>query len=131
MITVIVYETESKKVVSKLTVTNEEAIGDNIKDGQSFIVGEIEVSRIKYATVIDGKVEYSKTEDEQDLEEKTADFRAARNAKLAESDWTQVEDSPLSDSKKTEWQTYRQQLRDMPQQEGFDPLNPTYPDEPS
>ena len=58
-------------------------------------------------------------------------FREDRNAKLAKSDWTQVPDSPLSDSKKTEWQTYRQALRDMPSQEGFDPLNPTYPTEPS
>ena len=65
--------------------------------------------------------------DEQDL----IAFREVRNTKLAASDWTQVSDSPLSDSKKTEWQTYRQALRDMPSQEGFDPLNPTYPTEPS
>ena len=58
-------------------------------------------------------------------------FREFRNKLLAKSDWTQVPDSPLSDSKKTEWQTYRQALRDMPSQEGFDPLNPTYPTEPS
>ena len=58
-------------------------------------------------------------------------FRIGRNAQLAESDWTQVPDSPLSDSKKREWQTYRQALRDMPSQEGFDPLNPTYPTEPT
>ena len=38
MITAIVFETESKKVVSKLTVKNEEAIADNIKDGQSYII---------------------------------------------------------------------------------------------
>jgi len=59
------------------------------------------------------------------------DFRIQRNDLLSKSDWTQVPDSPLSDSKKTEWQTYRQALRDMPSQEGFDPLNPTYPTEPS
>ena len=58
-------------------------------------------------------------------------FRAERNRLLNNSDWTQVPDSPLSDSKKTEWQTYRQALRDMPSQEGFDPLNPTYPTEPT
>ena len=58
-------------------------------------------------------------------------FREERNKRLAETDWTQVSDSPLSESKKTEWQTYRQKLRDMPSQEGFDPLNPTYPTEPT
>ena len=37
-----------------------------------------------------------------------------RNALLAWSDWTQGNDSPLGSSKKTEWQTYRQALRDIP-----------------
>ena len=36
-----------------------------------------------------------------------------RNAKLTECDWTVGVDSPLSDSKKAEWQTYRQALRDF------------------
>ena len=40
-------------------------------------------------------------------------FKKVRNAKLAESDWTQAADSPLSDSKKNEWKTYRQSLRDI------------------
>ena len=38
-----------------------------------------------------------------------------RNALLAESDWTQFADSPLNESKKAEWATYRQALRDLPQ----------------
>jgi len=41
-------------------------------------------------------------------------IRAQRTFLLAESDWTQVADSPLSDSKKAEWATYRQALRDLP-----------------
>ena len=40
-------------------------------------------------------------------------FRAVRNKKLADSDWTQAPDSPLSDEKKKEWATYRQALRDL------------------
>ena len=39
-----------------------------------------------------------------------------RNALLAESDWTQFVDSPLTDKKKAEWATYRQALRDLPQE---------------
>ena len=58
-------------------------------------------------------------------------FRSERDRLLNKCDWTQVSDSPLSESKKKEWQTYRQDLRDMPQQDGFDPLNAVYPDEPS
>ena len=37
-----------------------------------------------------------------------------RNALLIWSDWTQGNDSPLSDSKKAEYVTYRQALRDLP-----------------
>lgn len=42
------------------------------------------------------------------------DVRSQRNILLQNSDWTQMSDSPLSDSKKTEWSTYRQELRDLP-----------------
>ena len=44
----------------------------------------------------------------------TNEMRAWRDDLLAESDWTQMPDSPLTDSKKAEWATYRQQLRDFP-----------------
>ena len=40
--------------------------------------------------------------------------RAAREVMLTSSDWTQAADSPLSDSVKAEWATYRQACRDMP-----------------
>ena len=44
-----------------------------------------------------------------------ADYiRGMRNEALAECDWTQAADSPLSDEKKAEWATYRQALRDLP-----------------
>jgi hypothetical protein len=41
-------------------------------------------------------------------------MKQRRKLELIDSDWTQGADSPLSDSKKAEWQTYRQQLRDLP-----------------
>ena len=41
-------------------------------------------------------------------------FRLERNRRLTKCDWTQSSDSPLSSSKKTEWATYRQALRDLP-----------------
>lgn len=43
------------------------------------------------------------------------EVRFKRNTKLTRSDWTQFPDSPLSDSKKAEWATYRQALRDIPE----------------
>ena len=37
-----------------------------------------------------------------------------RNNKLSASDWTQLPDAPISDSKKAEWVTYRETLRQIP-----------------
>jgi len=42
------------------------------------------------------------------------EMRSLRDYKLGRSDWTQVADSPLSDTDKTAWATYRQALRDVP-----------------
>ena len=53
------------------------------------------------------------TEEEQT--EIDLDFlRIERNALLDSSDWTQGNDSPLTDDVKTNWATYRQELRDLP-----------------
>ena len=48
-------------------------------------------------------------------EQKWDQIRNWRNAELAKSDWTQVNDSPAD---KTAWATYRQALRNLPAQGG-------------
>ena len=53
--------------------------------------------------------------------------RTKRDKLLAESDWTQVADAPVY---KAAWATYRQSLRDIPQQAGF-PTNVVWPVEPN
>ena len=61
----------------------------------------------------------------------TKGLRDSRDKKLAESDWTQsATDSTLSSSKKTEWATYRQALRDLPANT-TDIANPPWPTKPS
>ena len=57
-------------------------------------------------------------------------LRNQRDDKLLLCDWTQGNDTPLGSSKKTEWATYRQALRDLPSNTS-DPKNPTWPTEPS
>ena len=52
--------------------------------------------------------------------------RSDRNILLDQSDWTQMPDSALSDSKKKEWIAYRKSLRDIPSQSGF-PKTITWP----
>ena len=56
-------------------------------------------------------------------------LRNQRDDKLLLCDWTQGNDTPLGSSKKTEWATYRQALRDLPSNTS-DPKNPTWPSEP-
>jgi hypothetical protein len=41
-------------------------------------------------------------------------IREMRNEFLAGCDWTQVPDSPLTAEQRSEWQMYRQRLRDLP-----------------
>jgi hypothetical protein len=52
-------------------------------------------------------------------------IRAERNAKLAETDWTQIADAPVEAEA---WLTYRQGLRDITEQE--DPFNIIWPEKP-
>ena len=52
---------------------------------------------------------------EQEIKKaKMFSLRSYRGILLKESDWTQMPDSPLTETKKQEWATYRQQLRDLP-----------------
>lgn len=91
--------------------------------GESVIEGIYEAEKYK---IIDGSAV------EQTIDWKKG-LRTQRNVLLAESDWTQMSDSPLTDSKKTEWATYRQTLRDLPAQYSANDTmaDVTFPTEPS
>lgn len=55
-----------------------------------------------------------KAEAQAEIDERTAeDNRTTRKKLLADSDWTQMNDSPLTNEVKTAWATYRQELRDL------------------
>lgn len=54
--------------------------------------------------------------------------RNNRNRLLNQSDWTQFQDSPITGSKLTEWQSYRQSLRDITSQSN--PFEVTWPTKP-
>lgn len=63
----------------------------------------------------------------QDREEQVIrSVRDERNGLLAESDWTQLPDSPVDSEP---WAVYRQALRDLPSQTGF-PHDVTWPTQP-
>jgi len=72
--------------------------------GQGIIEGDYQTNEYK---IIDGEA-IQRTDNILEI------LRNKRNELLRQSDWTQMSDSPLTDSKKTEWATYRQSLRDLP-----------------
>ena len=57
-------------------------------------------------------------------------LRSERDNLLLSSDFTQLGDIGLSESKKTEWINYRQALRELPANTS-DPANPNWPTKPS
>jgi hypothetical protein len=63
---------------------------------------------------------------QQRLDAQAADIRSQRNTLLAQSDWTQLADSPADQQA---WAAYRQQLRDIPAQAGF-PQSINWPSQP-
>ena len=74
--------------------------------GQSYVEGAYMPDSFK---IVDGKA----VEKEQTNDELIAKVTNSRNLILSATDWTQIADVSLSDSKKAEWKTYRQALRDL------------------
>ena len=72
--------------------------------------------------------------DDAKVQAKTAQawsaLRTERNARLAASDYTQLQDAHLSAEKKSAWADYRQTLRDLPEN-ATDPTQVTWPVSPS
>jgi hypothetical protein len=73
-----------------------------------------------------GAINYST---EPSIEDITQAVRRARDQLLLASDFTQLPDAPPSINK-IAWQTYRQLLREIPDQSGF-PTNVVWPEMPS
>ena len=72
--------------------------------------------------------------DDAKVQAKTAQawsaLRTERNRLLQQSDWTALSDAHLSQDKKDAWFTYRQSLRDLPEN-ATDPTQVTWPVSPS
>jgi hypothetical protein len=73
------------------------------------------LKKVTNADSIRSLVDSSK-ETEEEYKKKNFNLRSVyvtRHRLLAESDWTQSTDSPLSDVQKAKWAKYRQELRDI------------------
>ena len=62
-----------------------------------------------------------------EINELSCVIRAKRDKLLADTDWTQTLDCPLSAETKEKYRIYRQALRDIPEQNGF-PYNVEFPE---
>jgi hypothetical protein len=61
----------------------------------------------------------SEAEIQRRIEQQSERVRTERGNLLFACDWTQVDDSPLTNLQKAAWATYRQALRDISTQAGF------------
>lgn len=68
--------------------------------------------------------------DAQNLQAAWNELKQIRTSRLSRCDWTQAQDTPLTEAKRLEWSVYRQALRDLPANT-VDPANPTWPTEPT
>ena len=64
--------------------------------------------------------------DEEKLEVDSDEARSIRNVRLEETDFIMFTDSPFTDEQKAQWAIYRQELRDVTNQDGF-PSDITWP----
>lgn len=110
----IVYDSDG--IIVRTGVCSQHDLHLQAIDGQFVIEGEADDAS---KMIVDGKIvdkpETIYTEAELN-NQVLKSIRATRRNKLRESDWTQFADSPLTDKKKAEWATYRQALRDLPQE---------------
>ena len=124
-----IYDLSTGRFTGKYSSNNPTSINNNVDSGYDYVEGDydIKTQMVSNGAVVDVP---AATLSSETSAEAISLLRANRSELLASSDWTQSPDSPLTDAKKTEWATYRQQLRDLPSNTS-DPANPTWPTPPA
>jgi hypothetical protein len=119
------YDTETGQI-TRISFLDDAMVEANLQSGEGYLEGRFDAATQK---IVDGAITDIDASVIEDNKQQDAlnDFREMRNSLLADTDWTQGNDSPLSDTEKQNYRTLRQNLRDMPQADGFDPLNPVWP----
>ena len=107
MSTYTIYNISTGEIRKAFAPGAEADINAYLREGEAYLNGTYAPSNYK---VIDGEAVKIQISEEYDPEVLN---RMNRRGLLPASDWTQLPDSPLSDSKKAEWATYRQALRDI------------------
>lgn len=124
--------TYTREVEVEKEVTKERDTGMVDEDGNPImeqytemetITEEQEYTMMTVTAMTDG------TLPEPDLAALEAEVRARRDKLLADTDWTQVLDAPISAESREAFRVYRQALRDITEQEGF-PTEVVWPELP-
>lgn len=125
-----VYFTEDGSICTKFET--EELANELINANPNGVMDKIEAPE-DHETVnyiwVKNNICIVETQEEID-EEKWITIRQERTKLLLDSDWTDLPSCPLSDEKKTEWQSYRAALRNFPSSIS-DLDNITWPTKPS
>ena len=100
------------------TTAYQTSVRDGVEQDSNGNWVEKYVARDMFADTTEDGVTTTKAEHEAayqaTLDATTAErHRVTRNKLLDDTDWTQMNDSPLSNEDKTSWATYRQELRDL------------------
>lgn len=119
-----------------LTADDFDALGvDPVLEGPQPTATRFQVSYRDGVEEIDGQwfTKYAVADMEQEAidaltEQQWDRIRTDRNKRLADCDWTQLSDAPLSNTQTAEWGLYRQALRDITTQ--ADPFNIQWPEQP-
>tara|TARA_Y100000114_G_scaffold71724_3_gene65716 strand:+ start:2583 stop:2975 length:393 start_codon:yes stop_codon:yes gene_type:complete len=106
-----IYKKDSGVIIR--TVSSTDDILNNVLADEDYIEGSFSTDEY---IIKEGKAtkKNKTTITKQNKTQAQIDLRQKRDSLLINSDWTQTIDSPLSDTKKQEWQFYRQELRDLP-----------------
>ena len=113
-----------------MTFTDTNALGNiltTLTPGEGFVIHGVVESENDYSSGViyndpSKRPEWSTVLGGRDNEQ-WVNVRAQRNRKLADCDWTQLDDSVQD---KSSWATYRQALRDVPQNNA-DPFDISWP----
>jgi hypothetical protein len=116
-------DADGLRAIGWFPVRLDEGIVDEKFVGSMFIIHTNEVVEMKLWS------KYTADEKAEMDRQAASAIRAERNTKLSECDWTQLNDTPLDNTAKVAWTTYRQALRDIPSQSGF-PHNVVWPVKP-
>lgn len=117
--------------IQRVVTCPDDSIEFQLQSGEAVVEGD---SNDVTQKVVDGViVDKDELSDEEKNVIAVKELRRRRNSLLKSTDWTQLVDSPLSDSDKTTWATYRQALRDLPENNAniTDISNVEFPDMPN